>query len=536
MGKYTFKIASDPWEMEEIHRLNYRTFVEEIPQHERNEEHRLVDRFHNENTYLIALEDDALAGMMAVRSKRPFSLDEKLENLDSYIPPGRNLTEVRLLTIDPEHRNRKILLGLLKLLHDYCIDTGIDMAVISGTVRQKKLYARMGFTPFGPLVGKGTALYQPMYIAIETFDQYLPHAVGEKSSRELPEITNLLPGPVRLNETVLKTFGSEPVSHRSPQFLEAIANTREMLCGLTNAAHVEIMQGGGTLANDVVAWQLRALAGPGIVLVNGEFGARLADQARRAGLDFRALEREWGAPVTRADIEGLLDDMGGAAWLWSVNCESSTGVINDLAMLKALCGERGIKLCMDCTSTLGTMEVDLSGVWLASGSSGKGLVSLPGLGLVFASDGERPSLPNVPRCLDLGYYIAKGGMPFTLSSNLVLALQASLRSRSWKQRYQQIAHEMAELRRIAERHGLDLLTPVEHSSPAILTIIVPTQYNSVELAEKLARKGYLLSCHSDYLVKRNWIQICLMGDEVDADFEHLVQLIADPGKIEEQQS
>lgn len=534
MEKYIFKVASEPWEFEEIHRLNYRTFVEEIPQHERNEEHRLVDRFHAENTYLIALEGRTLAGMMAVRTNRPFSLDEKLDDLDSYIPPGRNLSEVRLLTIDPEHRNRKILMGLLKLLHEYCVENGIDMAVISGTVRQKKLYSRMGFTPFGPLVGKGTALYQPMYIAIETFDQYLPRAAGGGSPKELPEITNLLPGPVQINENVLKTFGGEPVSHRDPGFLKAVDSARRMLCELTGAGHVEIMQGGGTLANDVVAWQIRALDAPGLVLSSGEFGSRLADQAARAGLDFSLLEKEWGGFFTAEEIDSALAARDGFGWLWSVHCESSTGIVNDMRMLKEAAGRHGLKLCMDCTSTLGTMEVDLRGVYLATGSSGKGLISLPGLALVFSSDTERPSLRDVPRCLDLGYYIEKDGMPFTLSSNLVLALQASLRGKSWPERYREIAHEMSDLRRLADKHGLDLLAPDEVASPAIVTIVIPQEIDSVELAGKLEKKGYLLSCHSGYLVERNWIQICLMGDSVSADFDRLLYLIANPSMIDQE--
>ena len=45
-----FKIATEDWEFEAIHRLNYKTFVEEIPQHEQNAEERLVDKFHAENT------------------------------------------------------------------------------------------------------------------------------------------------------------------------------------------------------------------------------------------------------------------------------------------------------------------------------------------------------------------------------------------------------------------------------------------------------------------------------------------------------
>ena len=36
-----YKIADTPTEFEQIHALNYRTFVEEIPQHERNESHKL---------------------------------------------------------------------------------------------------------------------------------------------------------------------------------------------------------------------------------------------------------------------------------------------------------------------------------------------------------------------------------------------------------------------------------------------------------------------------------------------------------------
>lgn len=534
MDKYIFKIATEPWELEEIHRLNYRTFVEEIPQHERNREHRLVDRFHAENSYLIALDDRTLAGMMAVRTKRPFSLDEKLDDLDSYIPPGRNLSEVRLLTIDPEHRNRKVLMGLLKILYEYSVENGIDMAVISGTVRQKKLYARMGFTPFGPLVGKGTALYQPMYIAIETFNQYLPRAGSGTGSKELPEISNLLPGPVQINENVLKTFAGEPVSHRDPGFLDAVGNTRRMLCGLTQAADVEVMQGGGTLANDVVAWQIRALRAPGVVLVNGEFGMRLADQAGRAGLDFDLIEKNWGEFYTRADIEAALAKRDDYGWIWSVHCESSTGILNDMEMLCGIAREHRLKLCMDCTSTLGTMELDLSEVYLATGSSGKGLISLPGLALVFSSDSERPSLADVPRCLDLGYYKEKDGMPFTLSSNLLLALQASLRAKSWPEHYREIAHEMADLRRLAEKHGIELLAPVEAGSPAIVTIVLPGEVASLELADKLEKKGYLLSCHSEYLVERNWIQICMMGDSVSVDFDRLLYLIANPDEIDQE--
>ena len=65
-AELVFKVASEDWEFEQIHRLNYRTFVEEIPQHASNPEGRLVDRFHAENTYIICLQGRRLVGMLAL--------------------------------------------------------------------------------------------------------------------------------------------------------------------------------------------------------------------------------------------------------------------------------------------------------------------------------------------------------------------------------------------------------------------------------------------------------------------------------------
>src|SRR3954467_4907883 len=95
-GPMVFKAASEDWEFEAIHRLNYKTFVEEIPQHEKTATERLLDKFYAQNTYLISLSGRKLVGMLAVRGSRPFSLDQKLEKLDSYLPAGRKICEIRL--------------------------------------------------------------------------------------------------------------------------------------------------------------------------------------------------------------------------------------------------------------------------------------------------------------------------------------------------------------------------------------------------------------------------------------------------------
>ena len=95
------KLASEDWELEQIHHLNYRTFVEEIPQHAQNPDRRLVDRFHDENRYVIARHGVTVIGMLALRTQRPFSLDSKLPDLDRWLPAGRKLVEARLLAVEP---------------------------------------------------------------------------------------------------------------------------------------------------------------------------------------------------------------------------------------------------------------------------------------------------------------------------------------------------------------------------------------------------------------------------------------------------
>src|SRR5947207_15824084 len=97
-----FKIATEDWELEAVHRLNYKTFVEEIPQHSNNAEQRLVDKFHAENTYAICLVGDQLVGMVAGRGHRPFSLDQKIPNLQQFLPEGRTVLEVRLLSVEKD--------------------------------------------------------------------------------------------------------------------------------------------------------------------------------------------------------------------------------------------------------------------------------------------------------------------------------------------------------------------------------------------------------------------------------------------------
>ena len=173
-SRLEFKIADSLEEIEAIHRLNYRTFVEEIPQHAANPEMRLVDRFHDENAYLICLDATELAGMLALRTRRPFSLDLKLPDLDALLPSGRRIGEVRLLSVARRFRHSHVLPGLLRLLERECFARPLDLLIVSATLRQRRLYDRLGFEPFGPRVGREGAWFQPMFLSLERFREVEP--------------------------------------------------------------------------------------------------------------------------------------------------------------------------------------------------------------------------------------------------------------------------------------------------------------------------------------------------------------------------
>ncbi len=517
---FIFKVAEEPWEIEAVHALNYKTFVEEIPQHEPNRRRKLADRFHEENTYIVCVDRErrVLAGMIAFRDKRPFSLDAKLANLDTYLPDGRSLCEIRLLAVEEEYRYTRITQGLIAQLVQHAIDCGHDLAVISGTVRQIKLYQYLGFVPFGPLVGSDDAQYQPMYLTLEAYQDLKKRS--RSFARDTPELANddtmlfnFLPGPVDYAKQVAEVYRNRPCSHRGEGFMKDFQKVRGLLCGLVNARQVEIMMGPGTLANDAVAGQLSLLGRKGLVLVSGEFGRRLVKNANGAKLFFHTLEIPEGQTFDRGRIERELDAHPDIGWVWGTHCETSTGVLNDLGTYKQVCAGRGLKLCMDCISSIGTVPVDLDGVYLATGTSGKGLASISGLGLVFHNHDIQPAPDDLPCALDLGLYQQQAGIPFTIQSNLVYALLAALQSHDWTRRYGDIRLWSKSIRRKLAEINAPILAPDACAMPSVVTIVLPPVHSSVAIGDRLKEHGVLVSYRSNYLMERNWIQACMMGAE-----------------------
>lgn len=550
-----FKQADQDWEFAEISQLNYASFVEEVPQHAyaANSDRTLVDRFHRENTYFICRRGPELVGMVCARDRRPFSLDEKLGRLEKYLPQanGASLCEVRLLAVRPDMRRTRVLQGLLTMMARHCQESGYDYVVMSGRVAQQQLYRRIGFIPFGPVVGDDAAPYQPMYRPVGNVGMEFAGLFHDAVSAPAAAPVILTPGPVAMPDAVTEAFRQPPLSHRSPEFADLMLRVRRRLCQLTNANYAAVMVGSGTMANDVVAAQLSRLGRPGVIVAAGEFGSRLCDHADRFGLRYSALRQEWGTPLDYRRIEDAVA-ANPDGWLWMVHCETSTGALADLSCIKAICQRHDTRLALDCISSIGAVPVDLKDVWLASGASGKGLAAYPGLGLAFCAELPQPD-QTLPRYLDLGLHCAgadSGTVPFTLSSNLLAALDAGLQRQS-DALLAQIDAAGRRVRQQLQELGLTLLPAEDECMGAVTTIAFPAAGNTdannsaaadsvaadsvasnaaavdaAQLGRALEAHGFYTSYASGYLRDRNWLQICLLGEVQREQLERLIPVLA----------
>ncbi len=161
----TIKFATKD-EFDKIFRLNHVIFADEIPQHEKRVDGLLQDAFHQNNTYVVALLENELAGMVCFNPTRPFSLDKKMTDLDAFLPAHKSLVEIRLFAVKKELRKQGIAISMLQFLIPELIKSGYDLGVISASLKELELYNNIGARSFGQLVGTKEVPYQPMYFHI----------------------------------------------------------------------------------------------------------------------------------------------------------------------------------------------------------------------------------------------------------------------------------------------------------------------------------------------------------------------------------
>lgn len=493
---YWCKIAQTNEEYEAIARLNYETFVEEIPQHEPNKQRLKIDRFHQENTYIVVYKKTELIGMVAFRDQRPFSMDEKIGKVEQFLPEEicGKICEIRLLAVKKNYRTGRVLWRLTQALNTFSYEKGYTAAVISGTTREEKLYKQMGFQQFAPAVGAKDAQFLPMVLTRDVFEHDLQRRLAKDDY-------TFYPGPVKQ----LETIGYTNLSHRSLNFKAIYERVQQQLLHLANTKHVGIIVGTGTLANEVMLAQLHAQQlGKGLILTNGEFGERLRKQAVRWSLDFDAAEQQWGTIFDYEKLASLLEN-GAYQWMLVVHGETSTGTCNDLESLGHLAKCYNVKLCVDSISTFGAMPFSLQDCYLATAVSGKAIGAMSGLAFVF-SQYLAQSTTTLPAYLDLANY-HQGAIPFTLPAVLLGNLDESLQA--YPVRYAQLQQRFEALLQLPYMH-FQLPTT---QYPMLITIQLPETLSNLHI--DLALNGLLAHGDSPYLRQRGFLQFAV----IQPDFE-----------------
>ncbi len=534
-GPCTFKVADRPEEFAQLHALNFRTFVREVPQHDDQGNGRLVDKFHDKNTYFVALRGGRVVGMLAVHDRPPFSIADKLADPAVLAGLGPRPLEVRLLAVEPEHRHSLVLGGLGVAMLRHARAHGHSHLLISGFVDRLRMYERIGFRALGPPVRSGAVEFVPMVAHVDRLPGRI-EADAARLARRLADgrRTSFTPGHA-CNGHDVRTAAARPwVDHRGPEFLQAFEDVRARLAELVGGADVALFTGSGTLANDVVACTLAAdrRLQRGLVLVNGEFGRRLAAQAARAGLAAQVLAWDWGRPWDIAAVARALDAAPRPDWVWAVQLESSTGMLNDVPALLELARARGVRACLDAVSGVGAVPLDLSGVHLASGVANKALGGVAGLSCVFAARGALEGVDGgrVPSTLDLREALATRGPRFTMAGGPLFALRAALSRYGGPAARRTRYSGYLELGRLvrARLAGLRLPPLVDgaRAAPTITTFAPPPERRASLLAAADAA-GFTLGGGSGYLRERGWLQVATMGEVSRADVERLFEALAE---------
>ena len=190
------------------------------------------------------------------------------------------------------------------------------------------------------------------------------------------------PGPSNPYPEVIEALTRPVLGHLDPEFLALLDETCEWLREAFKTTNPLTLPISGTGSAGMEACFVN-LVEPGdtvIVGVNGVFGGRMCDVAQRCGAEVVRIDEPWGRTI---DPQRLLDahrEHPHARLLAVVHAETSTGVVNEIAPLRAL-QQTDTLLLVDTVTSLGgiPVEIDAWGVDAVYSGTQKCLGVPPGL-------------------------------------------------------------------------------------------------------------------------------------------------------------
>ena len=162
------------------------------------------------------------------------------------------------------------------------------------------------------------------------------------------------PGPSNISNRVLKAMSCPVIGHLDPQFLELMNQIQGQLRRIfrtSNRLTIPI-SGTGSAGMEAAVLNFVSEGDPVLVCINGVFGMRLAEVARRAGARCETVSVPFGHPLD-------LDAVRQAARkhrprvIAMVHAETSTGVLQSVQPVREICDEIDALLLVDAVTSLG---------------------------------------------------------------------------------------------------------------------------------------------------------------------------------------
>ncbi len=183
----------------------------------------------------------------------------------------------------------------------------------------------------------------------------------------------LNPGPVTLSERVRRSLLNPDLCHRESEFFDLQDEARSRLLGTHGLDPARwaavLMTASGTAAVESMVAALVPENGRLLVVENGVYGERIASICARYGVAHERSVGEWMQAPDHAAIAARLAAAPNDArfsHVAVVHHETTTGRLNELGGLLALCREHGATLLVDGVSSFGAEEIDFEHPALAA--------------------------------------------------------------------------------------------------------------------------------------------------------------------------
>lgn len=198
-----------------------------------------------------------------------------------------------------------------------------------------------------------------------------------------PERLLLGPGPSPVHPDVLAAQSRSMIGHLDPWFLAAADEVAQMLREVMRTENrlTYAVSGTGSAGMETAVVNILDPGDTIIVGINGVFGARIAETARRAGADVVALEEPWGRIVPADRISAALNAHPEARAVALVHAETSTGALQPLEEIGGLLAGTETLFLVDSVTGLGgvPLEVDAWNIDVLYSGTQKCLATPPGL-------------------------------------------------------------------------------------------------------------------------------------------------------------